>query len=113
MSPPTTRLAFTSGGTKSTDGIDKLIVAAHGILDACGYPLSQSKVSKLVRRFRYRVENNGFAFFDFIANAIQLTEAQRRNALSNPDVARCIAYADPTGETAVNNVMMTKRSSLC
>lgn len=105
----TGRLAYTTGGTTSTDGLQTLIGRAHTILDACGYPMSHSKVSRLVRRFRHRVEHNGYAFFDFIANAIQLTEAQRRAALANPDIARCIAYADPTGETAVNNVLAAGR----
>jgi hypothetical protein len=40
---------------------------------------------------------------------VQLTAQQRRQALANPDIARVIAYTDPTGETAVNNVMTASR----
>lgn len=79
--------------------------AAHAILDSCGLEMSPSKVSRLVRQFEARVERNGWSFFDFFTNAIQLSVDDRRRALSNPDVLRVIAYADPTGETAVNNVM--------
>jgi hypothetical protein len=51
------------------------------------------------------VESNGLAFEEFLANSVQLTAEQRRRALANPDIARVIAYADPTGEAAVNNVL--------
>ena len=101
-------LVYSSGGNKSTEAqgqTAKLIIAAQNILGACGYPMGPSRVSKLVRRFQHRVEGNGFAFFDFIANAIRLSEAQRRRALADPDIARIISYLDPTGETAVNNVL--------
>jgi hypothetical protein len=47
---------------------------------------------------------NGWTFFEFLANAVQLSAEQRRQALCDPDTARVISYLDPTGETAVNNV---------
>lgn len=106
------QVVYTSGGTKSTEAktqTDDLVRRAQIILGACGFPMGPSKVSRLVRRFQYRVEHNGYAFFDFIANAMRLTEAQRRAALADPDVAKCIAYADPTGEAAVENVMRQER----
>ncbi|MDX1878212.1 hypothetical protein SBE55_10320 [Mycolicibacterium sp. 141076] len=67
--------------------------------------MSPSKVSRLVREFKRRVEKNGFPFEAFLVNAVQLTDQQRRQIAANPDVARVIGYADPTGETAVNNVV--------
>lgn len=67
--------------------------------------MSPSKVSRLVREFKHRVEKNGFPFEAFLVNTVQLTEQQRRQIAANPDVARVISYADPTGETAVNNAM--------
>lgn len=63
------------------------------------------KVNRLVQTFETRVERNGFAFFDFLANSVQLSAQQRRLALADPDVQRVIAYSDPTGESAVGNVM--------
>ena len=87
---------------------EALTRAAHTILDNCGVPMGPSKISRLVRTFSARVEQNGFAFFDFLANAVVLSAEQRRVALANPDVQRVLSYADPTGETAVANVMAAR-----
>lgn len=94
-----------SGGITSAE---ELLQAARVILDNCGVPMSHSKLSRLVRAFSGRVERNGFAFFDFLANAVVLTVEQRRTALANPDIQRVISYSDPTGETAVANVMQAR-----
>ena len=93
----------TSGGTMSAE--ERLNRVANAVLDASGYAMGRSKVCRLVRDFRTRVEGNGFQFFEFFANALLLDADQRRRALMNPDVARAISYADPTGETAVSNVL--------
>lgn len=68
------------------------------------------RVNRLVQTFGARVERNGFGFFDFLANTIQLDAAARRRALADPDVARAISYADPTGEKAVAHVMRESKS---
>lgn len=108
-------LAFsTSGGTKCAEAksqTEELVQRAHMILDACGYPMGPNKVARLVRQFRHRVEGNGFAFFDFLANAMRLSDEQRRRALSDPEIARVIAYADPTGEAAVHNILKRRYTS--
>ena len=67
--------------------------------------IAPRRVNRMVRQFQARVERNGWKFFEFFTNALRLTAEQRRAALAGPDVARAIAYADPTGETAVNNVI--------
>jgi len=85
-------------------GRDALINAAHLILANVGYPMSATKVQRLVSTFERR-QCHGFTFFEFIANSVALSADQRRAALLNPDIAQVIAYADPTGESAVNNVM--------
>lgn len=97
-----------SGGSKSTEAkrqTEAMIRAANVVARNCGLPIGPSKVSKLVRIYQRNVEYKGVAFFDFFANAIELDERQRREALNDPDVMRAIAYADPTGETAVKNVI--------
>lgn len=94
---------FTSAEAKSQT--EQLTRIAHATLADCGMEMAPSKVSRLVRSFQHRVAGNGWSFFEFFANATILTTAQRRQALANPDVARTIAYADPTGELAVANVM--------
>lgn len=82
---------------------ESLIKAAHLVLENCNVRMSPSKVSRLVRDYQRHVAANGFPFLDFLVNAVQLTAEQRRQALMNPDIARVISYADPTGEAAVNN----------
>lgn len=91
-----------SGGGTSTE---TLIKHAQTLLANTGIAMSPSKVSRLVREYRHRVERNGFPFEAFLVNSVQLTADQRSRALSNPDTARFITYMDPTGETAVNNVL--------
>jgi hypothetical protein len=71
--------------------------------------MSPSKVSRLVREFKHRVEQNGFPFEEFLVNAVQVTAEQRRRLAANPDIAKVIRYADPTGETAVRNVERSAR----
>lgn len=71
--------------------------------------MSPSKVSRLVREFKHRVEKNGYPFEAFLVNAVQVTAIQRQQMLADPDIARAIAYADPTGEAAVNNVIRASR----
>lgn len=90
---------------------DRLITATHTILSNCGVFVSPRRVNRLVQVFQARVERNGFSFFDFLANSVQMDDERRRQALANPDVARAIAYADPTGETATNNVYNARRAS--
>lgn len=86
-------------------GLEDLKAAARTILWNCGIEYGPSKIHRLCCHFVNRVQHNGFDFFDFIANRVELTAQQRRTALANPDVQRVIAYADPTGEIAVANVM--------
>ena len=67
--------------------------------------MGPSKIHRMCCRFVNRVQGNGFDFFDFLANQLELTAEQRRAALADPETQRVIAYSDPTGESAVNNVM--------
>jgi hypothetical protein len=109
MSPPAASAATRpSGGSKSAEAnsqTEQAIRAAHVVLGGCGVEMSPSKVSRLIRQFEARVLRNGWTFFEFFANAVQLSAEQRRRALCNPEVARVISYLDPTGETACRNVM--------
>lgn len=71
--------------------------------------MGPNKVARLVRRYLETVARNGWSLFDYLATAVRLDAEQRRRALLHPDIARVIAYADPTGETAVGNVMRAGR----
>jgi len=85
---------------------EALIRDAQKVLTNCGVHLSPSKVSRIVRQFKRRVEGNGFPFEAFLLNSVQLTAEERRRALANPDLARVFPYHhDPTGEDAVNHVL--------
>ena len=98
----------TSGGTTSAEATgqtERLIRIAWTVLKNTGYPMGGSKVRRLVRTFEARVAGNGWSFFDYFANSIQLDAEHRRQLLNRPEVRRVISYADPTGETAVNRVM--------
>lgn len=109
MAPPgvTAHTSTTRGNDFS--GIEDLKVAARTILWNCGIDFGPNRINKLCVRFADRVSSNGYEFFDFLANQVELTADQRRQALADPDVQRVIAYSDPTGETAVNNVMREAR----
>jgi len=92
-------------GGNTGAGTEDLIRSAHLIFANCGIDIGARRVNRLVQQFKVRVERNGFAFFDFLVNSVQLGEDRRRQALADPDVVRAIAYADHTGETAVRDVM--------
>ena len=98
-----TRSTATTGGGPSAE---KLIKAAHILLDDLDITMSPSKVSRLVRTYQHRVEHTGFSFWKFLANAVELSDDRTlRAVLRNPVLARTfVGYLDPTGETAVNNI---------
>jgi ABC-type phosphate transport system substrate-binding protein len=86
--------------------MNELTNAARLILDNCGISFSQNRIVRLVLQFKERAPHaNGYVFFQFLTNAVQMSNAQQQAALLDPNIARVIAYADPTGETAVNNVI--------
>lgn len=105
MSPPGALSASAAPGVTASPDLEGLKASARTILWNCGIDYGVNKINRLVVTFSDRVQGNGFAFFDFLANSIQLDAETRRSALANPDVQRVISYADPTGETAVANVM--------
>lgn len=109
MSPPGLMTRPRSGGSTAPSK-SELISAARLILDNCGIGFGNRKVFRLVDSFCQRAPNgSGHAFFLYLTNAVQMSADQQRAALLNPDIAHVIAYADPTGETAVNNVMRGAR----
>ncbi|AFO10234.1 hypothetical protein TAJ_49 [Mycobacterium phage Taj] len=76
--------------------------AAHlAFADTDGGVVTPAKINRLVRRFGHRLRRAGINFDELFA----LPPQRQRAALGDPDLLRVIAYADPTGETAVNRVM--------
>lgn len=105
--------AVTAGhgiGVTTSPSQAEMIKAARLILDNCGIAFGQNRIVRLVLEFKRRApQGSGSTFFSYLAAKVQLSAAQQRDALRNPDIARCISYADPTGETAVNNVLQARR----
>lgn len=109
MSPPTATAGMRSGGSTAPSK-SELINTARLILDNCGVAFGTRKVFRLVDQFAERAPNgSGYAFFLYLTNAVQMTVDQQRAALQNPDIARVVSYSDPTGESAVNNVLRSVR----
>lgn len=107
VAPPLGRYAGSGCSRKPEDGIvrERRVRAAHAILDLCDISMSPGKVSKLVSRYEVQVAGNGWTFADYFCNAVQLSEAQKQRALSDPDVvSRLDRRADPVGWRAAINV---------
>jgi hypothetical protein len=110
MSAPPGLMAAPVFGGSTAPSKNEMIGAARLILDNCGIGFGTRKVIRIVTEFADRAPNgSGHAFFLYLTNAVQMSESQKVAALRNPDIARAIAYADPTGETAINNVMRSRR----
>jgi hypothetical protein len=84
VTAPTTNPAI--GGTTNAEATtEQRVRRAHRLLTLAGIHMSPAKVSRLIRQY------------------------QRDAASIDPELARVIAYADPTGETAVNNAMKARK----
>jgi hypothetical protein len=87
--------------------VEDLIPQVHVVFRNAGIAVSASKVSRMVRRYKSQVEGNGYGFIDYLANSVAMSEHQRR--VVGDELRRVTPYADPTGETAVRNVMRAHR----
>lgn len=99
------------GGSWHTDKAkkrDAAIAAAHLALQESGVAMSASKVARLVAKFD-RLAGRGRTFHEFIVREAELPSVAVRRLLAHPEWHRVVAYSDPTGETAVNNVMRGSR----
>jgi hypothetical protein len=83
---------------------ESLIRDAHLLMQACGIHRSPSWAARTVRTF-VQSSVHGLPFGDYLAARLQLNAQQRADLLARSEFARVISYADPTGETAVRNVM--------
>jgi len=81
---------------------------AHRLLAACGVERAASWVKRTVRDYTSHV-GDAFPFGAYLLNRVELNSEQRRVALANSELASFLNYADPTGETAVRNVMKEVR----
>jgi len=82
---------------------DRLIAAAHTVLSNCGVQMSWTKVRRTVQMYERQAQRYGYDFGRFIAQQVEMSELQRRVAAD--ELRKVTAYVDPTGESAVNNVV--------
>lgn len=88
--------------------VEGLTRDAHLLLDACGVQRSPSWVSRTVRDF-LASDLRGMPFGMFLTARVELNSMQRRALAERADLRYILSYADPTGETAVRNVMRERR----
>lgn len=81
---------------------DRLIRDTHALLSRAGIPAGRSKVSRVVRAWSGPLAVTP-AFVDYLARRLAMTTRQR--AAVSEEHRRVVGYADPTGESAVRNVM--------
>lgn len=107
--PPdlTPTLLQPGGSTPSRTGshIELAIRAAHRVMLDCGVQVSPRKVNRIIRQFDQTSRRHGHSFHEFLTNQANMPTAAVRKMFAHPEWAPVIAYCDPTGETAVNNVM--------
>ncbi|WP_454175334.1 hypothetical protein [Gordonia sputi] len=110
--PGVARSSIPSGGftsAEATGQTDEAIRTVHAVLANCGISMSPSRVSRLVRRFEYRINGTGeYSLLDYLGSQVQLTAEQRRQIADDPDMQRVFGWPDPTGEDAVRRVMQER-----
>lgn len=83
---------------------ETLLRDASRLLEACGIVRSGAWMNRTVRDYMSaRVE--GLPFGTFLAARVEMNAHQRRILAERADLRYLLTYADPTGETAVRNVM--------
>jgi len=92
-----------SGSESRPQSVRRLAAETRAVLDRFGVHWSASRTSRVVRAYVRTVQGNRLAFADYVADQITETEHQRR--LVADELRKVTAYADTTGETAVNRVM--------
>ncbi len=92
-----------TGGESRPKSVERLTSETRAVLARFGVHWSGSKTSRVVRTYLYRVQGNGFAFADYVANQIVAGEHQRRVVAD--ELRKVVSYADPVGEQAVNRVL--------
>lgn len=82
---------------------------AYRLLAKCGIERSRQWVSRTVRDYASSIAGTGFPFGAYLLNRVELNAEQRRAAMTHSETAYLLEYADPTGETAVRNVLTGAR----
>ncbi len=96
------------GGSATPESLTR---DAHRLLDACGVARSPKWVQRVVRDY-CSASASGLPFGMYLANRVELNAQQRQAVLDRSDLRYLLEYADPTGETAVRQVLREKSTDL-
>lgn len=102
---PAAPTTSTTGGNGFPCSPEDLKSAARALFAQFDVQMSPNRLNRLVVAYVNRVQANGITFLDYLADILRLDVEQKREALADPEVARVCDWSDPTGETAVRNVM--------
>lgn len=80
----------------------KLMRDAMSLLAACGITRSPAWVSRTVRNWH---RQHALPFGQYLLEAVQANDAQRRAVAEDSSLVYCLTYWDPTGEAAMRNVL--------
>lgn len=86
------------------DTTEALLRDAALLLNVAGIERSPSWLSRTVRAY-VAAPIEGLPFGLFLAAKVQMNAVQRRRVAEHADTRYLLSYADPTGETAIRNVM--------
>ena len=101
MNTATTPSTWNHEQAAQTETVESLIRHTHTQLAAARAVISPSKVSRLVRAY---VARHG------VASGRRMVARYVESAASDYEFGVwCLSYADPTGDTAVRNIMAGKR----
>lgn len=83
----------------------QLLTDASTILARCGVDTRGSWLRRTVTDYCRHVAHTGYPFGPWLMARVQLNAEQRRRAMHDPELHNFLCYFDPTGESAVRNVM--------
>ncbi len=107
MSPPGLMAPPVSGRTTQAATREALLRDAIRLMTVCGVVRSHAWTRQVVRDY-FRATIHGLPFGQYLAARLELNAQERADMLACSEFARVISYADPTGETAVRNVMSAR-----
>lgn len=108
MSPPIATATRSPRCTTTAVTPETLIRDTHALIEAAGIDRSANWVTKAVRAY-LRSPLRNLPFGPVLAARLKLNAQQRTELYARTEYRYVLEYADPTGETAVRNVMAVQR----
>lgn len=108
MSPPVATATLSPRCTTTAVTPETLIRDTHALMAQAGVRRSANWVTKVVRAY-LRSPMRGLPFGHYLARRLELSAPERAALYAPSDLRYVLDYTDPTGETAVRNVMAARR----